>query len=178
MGADYKDDQDIQCCLVNALVDLMKEYPFDDITISEICYKAHVARATYYRYASGKHGKEYLLAFKLKNDYSKYLDIHNMQMGEHILGYVYENKELFTLLQKNKLLNVIVSFLKFANQNDKMKAVNPYLHAYSNFSYLGVIYQWVKDDFSKTPAEISMIIFNAYKKIVEDLYNPAEQPKE
>ncbi len=164
MCAQYKEEKHINHCLANALFKLMKKYPFDDITINEICYEAHIARATYYHYANGKHGKEDLLVFKLKDDYNKYLDHHNKQMGDDILDYVYESKELFTLLQRNKLSNVIISFLKYANQNDSLKAISSYLYAYANYSYLGVIYQWAKDGFQLTPTEITDAISAAHKE--------------
>ncbi len=161
-----KNNNQIKYCLANALVELIKEYPFDEITINEICNTAHVARATYYHYVNGKHGKENLLAYKVKNDYDEYIENHGKKIGDDILDYIYENKTLFTLLQKNGLSNVLISFLKYANKNNAMKTISPYLSAYVTFSYLGVIYQWIKDDFSKTPIEVATIIFNAYKEIL------------
>ncbi len=164
MCAQYKEEKHIKHCLANALVELMRQYPFDDITINEICYTAHVARATYYHHANGKHGKEDLLVFKLNDDYNKYLEHHNKQMGDDILEYVYESKEFFTLLQRNKLSNVIISFLKYANRNDSLKAISSYLYAYANYSYLGVIYQWAKDGFQLMPSEITTLILDAHKE--------------
>ncbi len=158
----------IKECLANGLVELMNNYPFDDITINEICYTAHVARATYYNYANGKHGKEDLLSFKVKRDYKEYIDKHGKQMGDDILNYIYENKTLFLLLQKNNLSNVIITFLKYANRNDSLQELSPYLSAYITFSYLGIVYQWVKDDFSIPPNEVSTVIYKAYEEIMKE----------
>ena len=45
----------IKKCIVDALISLMNEKAFDDITITEICTKACVSRMTYYRnYYNGR----------------------------------------------------------------------------------------------------------------------------
>ena len=49
-----KSNNFIKSCIVTALIELMKERDFDQITITEIANKAGVSRMAYYRYYTSK----------------------------------------------------------------------------------------------------------------------------
>ena len=163
----------IQYRLAQALYELSLNDNFDDITVNEICNAAHVARATYYHYVTGKHAKEQLLKFKIKQDYKEYLKKINKNNGDDILAYIYEHKDFFSMLYKNKLSNIIISFLKATNRPPEGQTLNGlFIQSYVTYGYLGVIYQWAKNDFQLTPTEVETIIYNKYKEILQGLLNP------
>jgi len=173
MGMSYKDEKIIKYCIASSLLNLMKKYSFDEITVSEICYNANVARPTYYNYVSGKHGKEELLAFKISREFDEYAKTHpsDPDGGERIFEFVYDNKEVFRLLHKNDLNNVIIDFLyhvcKISHESKMLGIMEGYIEYYVAFSYLGTMTYWDMNDYKQTPDEISSYIRHKYSEVIE-----------
>ncbi len=63
--------------LTQAMLDLLHEKPFNNITISEICDKAMVRRPTFYRHFQNK---EDLLLYLIRN---KRLDVQERMLGQN-----------------------------------------------------------------------------------------------
>lgn len=166
--ASYKEEKYIKTCMAEALLELMKEYPFDEITVNEICYTAHIGRATYYNYVNSKHGKEELISHKLKKDYDAYREKlikenhPKKYSADNVIYFVYENKELFKLIDSNHLSNCIIELIQYIISTNAEQREDMYLNSYVIFGYMGIIYQWLRSGFNKSPEEVNKTIANAY----------------
>ena len=172
MCAKYKEEQHIKYCLANALIKLMQSSPFEQITVNEICYTAHVGRATFYHYADGKQGKDDLLLFKLERDYDQYtarrrkMGLSKIDEGGDTFNFIYDNKECFSLLHRDQRSNVLIQFLLYAECGLNAEGDQAYLDYYLALGYLGLMQKWYQDNYSKTALEVASILFNKHAELV------------
>jgi len=74
-GSDF-----IRHCLIEALWQLMKEKPYEEIEAKEICGKAVVGRTTYYRYCGSREGKITLIQQEIDSDYLSFVKAHESEV--------------------------------------------------------------------------------------------------
>ncbi len=149
----------LKLCLADALIKLMETQDFELININAICKEADVGRTTFYRHLDNKRGKEELLVFKVKFEWKRYVEIHvdeaKKDKGFTLLKYIYENKRLFTLLNKNGLIIILMSLVEdLVTEGWEKDKKNSYLVAYFAYGYFGVIFQWIKYAFDETPEQV------------------------
>lgn len=174
MCAKYREEKHIKYCLASALLELMENYPFDEITVNEICYTAHVGRATFYNYASGKRGKDDLLIFKVERDFDQYVADRRIKGltksdadGGDTFNFIFDNRDTFRLLHKNQLSNVLIHFLRHAEGNPESTGDQAYIDSYLALGYLGIMEQWYREDYSKSALDVAYIIFNKHADLVK-----------
>lgn len=167
------------------LISLLKEKKINKITVSEICSKADINRATFYRY----YLDVYDLLDKIKDEFvSQLLEVSNnnnedtvSSFSKNLLYVFLQNKNLVKVLFNNKndlyFLNEIleVIFNKFKNKWKNNNLTDEEIKYASIFIFngsLGVINYWVQNNFEKDIDEICSIIENLsyngisiYKKI-------------
>lgn len=131
-----------KACLADALLQLMQEAPFETISVSQICARANVGRTTYYRHCDRRSGKEDLLVFKVQDAWAGYVREHPEEAardrGFAIACYVYEKRELFALLHRQKLLTVLMrAFEALVLDEDAGRAAAPTWRLFSPMATLG-----------------------------------------
>lgn len=184
MGTTYREEKHIKYCLASALIELMKQSSFEEITVNEICYEAHVGRATFYHYVKGKQGKEDLLSFKLERDFGSFVEKRRTahkgaaEEGGDILCFVYENRELFALLHRDRLTNVLVQFVMQAEVKNQPTGDEAFIAYYVTYGYLGVIRNWYETGFALKPVEVAAIIYNVYAEIVRGYIRKSQQEQQ
>lgn len=149
--------------ITNALLKLMKNHNFNELTIVDIVNEAKVSRVSFYRNFTSKEDviKKYL--DEITNNFIKESQIHNYRNDLKIYLTI-----LFTHLKNNvNFANVllkanIVHFIK--DEFDKMfsKDIINYKTAYGPYFFSGgiynVYYYWLSNGCMETPEEISNII--------------------
>lgn len=147
----------LKLCLADALIKLLYNMPYDDISINMICETAGVGRTTYYRHLDKRNGKEDLIVFKIIHDLNEYNEKHkeevNKDSGLALLNFIYENKKLFEELYKNNLVTVIMRIFDESTEWKKDRN-NSYLRAFFVYGYFGVIYEWIRYGFDEDPKEV------------------------
>lgn len=98
--------------ITKALLSLMLEKKFDDISVVDICEKALVTRATFYKYFEDKYHlascviqdyKEQVLQKQLENyEYTTPKQLY-MKIAEICLNFVESNSNILNILIKNEL---------------------------------------------------------------------------
>lgn len=89
-------------CLKNAFFELLKEKPFNKITVTEICKLADINRATFYKYYDNpedlldKIENEYIE--KLKDDIKKCVEEKKVPLYQFLFNDVKENFDFFKLV--------------------------------------------------------------------------------
>lgn len=159
--------------LTSALLELMKNKPFRDISISEIAAKADLSRRTFYRSFSSK---EEVICFHLQRIWStgvKKLSTDEDHSYEHTIRWYfelwYEHRELALLLYRNDLMALVLQEYNhlfrdvylmrkgnfpLAKQSEAMK----YALSYSAGGLLNVLWQWASEGMQKSPEEVTKLL--------------------
>lgn len=95
--------------LLDALIALIEEQPFDKITVTDICDRAMIHRTTFYKHFEDKY---HLLQFGIKEIQQQYNEEafsinQNATLKEHCLTIF---GTLLTLISNNKRLHILLSF--------------------------------------------------------------------
>ena len=165
--------------ITDALLKLMQEHPYDEISVKQILLESKLARKTFYRNFDSK--DDVLMSLFRKN-LREYFDIVNNARGD-VLTTIFEfadrNRQLLLLLDKNELLPIFLNCLNeyFASllvlQN---KELNPFAKLFEGLDseYLlrlnigavwNVISLWVRDGMKDDPEEIKQSVRQYLKRI-------------
>ncbi|MDR3292482.1 MAG: TetR family transcriptional regulator C-terminal domain-containing protein [Clostridiales bacterium] len=153
-----------------ALIELMNEMPYEDITVTDICQKACVVRKTFYRNFNAKGDVvQYILddAFKL---FSSTLDLSHTDIRnilEKIYTHIKEKGKFIVLLVQNGLVRFVqktmVDFINAEKLYEKLKAQNikeehlKYLSTQIAVIFVGMVETWAETGFVETPNELAEI---------------------
>lgn len=164
--------------LTNALLELMKDKPFHEISISEIAEKADLSRRTFYRFFSSK---EEVICFHLGTiwrtgalQFSADKDHSYFHTIRWYLELWYEHKDLALLLYRNDLISLLLQEYNhlfhevylmrkgnypLAKQPEAMK----YALSYSIGGLTNILWQWAGDGMQKSPEEIANLLLTAIR---------------
>ena len=167
----------VKKCIVDALIILMNEKEFDDISITEICTKAGVSRMAYYRnyYTKKDIILEYLKdiaenfkkeshSWQEKNEYTNKNVIHFL--FTYFKNYAYFIKTL----RKANLSGLLQEYLNYylENETNILKKDNSY-EKYHLYSYAGALFnvymKWIDNDMKESIDEMTEIFCKANKYI-------------
>ena len=163
-----------QSIIKESFINLLKNKDIKKITVSEICQKADINRATFYRY----YLDVYDLLDKIEEDFVNELKLASVDKINYTVGTF--AKDLLTTFTKNKdlakilyytnnnstyFLNDIMS-LAYEKCKTKWQKDIPnlpsedieYAASYIFNGALGIINYWILNDFDKTIDEIAKII--------------------
>lgn len=155
----------MKLCLADALIKLMQSQPFEAIHVNAICEKADVGRTTFYRHFDRKNSKEDLLLFKIDYEWERYANEHEEAAKDKgaVLTNIYENRNLFSLLNKHGLVTTIMKTMEKLIPGGKIYDKQAsYLMSFFIYGYFGIIYQWIKYDFDETPEQIQKHISDTF----------------
>lgn len=158
--------------ITDALLILMKNHPYNEITIKQILLESKLARKTFYR---NFESKDDVLLSLLRRILEEYFDIINNARG-NVLDTIFEfadrNRELLMLLDRNDMLYVVLQSLNafsavmLENQN---KVLNPFSKLFDglNQEYLvalnigavwNVISLWIHRGMKQSPENVKKTI--------------------
>ena len=155
--------------LANALLSLMEEKKFQEISIKEIAERADLSRRTFYRVFETK---EDPLIWHLNALYEEFLTLLRQQKCRQFqevlalyLSFWYQHAHLFALLKRSELLPFILNqYLRvFPDVFKIVKGDYPlsqhtdalaYAMAFSAGGLLSVLVKWGDEGMKKTPDEI------------------------
>ncbi len=147
--------------LAKALLVLMEQYDFREITITQLSQEAGLSRKTFYRLFKGK---EELINFYFENLYKECLMQIKSQRLQHYwevvqcyFDFCEERKELLLLLKRNNLLVLlfegsykysfkVFEYVRSKETADIYSAFLPYLLAYSVGGMYSMLLKWVEND--------------------------------
>lgn len=145
--------------LAQALLTIMEQYDYREITITQISQEAGLSRKTFYRLFKGK---EELLDFyfgKLFQEYQTQIQVRRPERYWDVVqcyfDFCEERKELLFLLRQNNLLGAffeasyqysfaVFSYVRSAETVDIYAKFLPYLLAYSVGGMYSMALKWVE----------------------------------
>lgn len=159
--------------MVDALIQLSKEKPMSEITISEITEKAQVARMTYYR---NYNSKEDILKKQLADIITEFKEETNhfdgSKFGEYenikkCFMYFEKYQEFFRTLinvgMADALLEGINEYLLYTYYNDESDDIEYYtLLAYSG-SLFNMYVAWLSNNCSDKIEKMTDILYRIYR---------------
>ena len=116
--------------LNNAFAELIKEKPFEDISINELCNKADVRRATFYKHFKDKYDfvTEYIGFLRITYDSRpttvSHLDDainYYVNYSKRVVEYINNNEPLVKSLLASNILHIIIGLIAEKNYRDTCK---------------------------------------------------------
>jgi len=166
-----------------ALLHLMKQYPYQDITVKQIVYEAGIAHKTFYRNFSSKNDVLDAYINCIMNDYVNQLkELKNCKMPDIldvIFSFYQEYQAVLLLLYNNNLSHLLLNkWNTFIPEiHDELVGKDkPFYQKYNelNLSYIlafnigaiwNIIIKWIANDMKETPDEIKNTIIAYLKEI-------------
>lgn len=155
--------------MVRALLTLMEQYDYKEITVTQITQEAQLSRKTFYRLFSEK---DEILALFFEGLFHecftqiKALKVqHYWDVVQVFFDFWEERKDLLSLLQKNNLLQrvfeqsyqysmQIFEFVHSKEIADSLSLPLPYMLAYSVGGMHSMLLKWVEKDMNIPSAEL------------------------
>ncbi|KHD37527.1 AcrR family transcriptional regulator [Clostridium acetobutylicum] len=158
--------------IIEAMLKLLAEKPYEKITITEIAYTAQLGRRTFYRNFDSKEDVLDMYIKGLIDEYinllkNEYLTIHN---GAKVY-FTFWSKHLdfLILMEKNNLLHLLLQRFnqylpmihKEVNEN-KIEKFNDrmleYVLFFSAGGFWNILVKWLQDGAKETPDDMAMLI--------------------
>ncbi|MCI5511986.1 MAG: TetR/AcrR family transcriptional regulator [Eubacterium sp.] len=161
----------LKLCLADALLKLMEEQDFSEISVNAICKTADIGRTTFYRYFGGRNSKEEVLIFKITYEWEIYRQKHEDEVkrdqGYAMSCYVYENRKVFSLIYRHHLTGVLLdAFARLTTQGEMVGREQSYLQSFFVCGYFGIMYQWIRYGFDETPEQVQRHIAETFASAV------------
>ena len=158
--------------ITQALLALMREHPYSEITVKQIILEAQLARKTFYR---NYESKDDVLISLIKETLHNYYDIVNTGLGDvlsTVFSFAEKNKEILLLLDKNNMLHIVLQcmneygpllrreFVSEANPFNKLfeGLDSDYLMAFNIGAFWNVISMWIHNGMKEKPEDIMSMI--------------------
>lgn len=149
--------------ITSALIELMAKYPFDEISISQICQEAQVGRASFYRNYDSKRDvlEKYLIVLiqKWGKEFEDTGDIN--AFSETLLKHYYKHRDFYLLLYRRGLSAMIYDNLRAACKLDEAQS-NPERYGKSMFAGMlfGWLDEWMRQGMPESPEELILLTAN------------------
>ncbi len=164
--------------ITEALLLLMRQYPYNEISVKQILIESKLARKTFYRNFESKDDVLLSIVRKDLKAYFTVVDSGNEDVLETIFSFVEKNREMLLLLDKNDMLHVVLQCMNEYLPMHKMGKVsdtNPFVHLFEGLDseYLialntgaiwNVISCWVHQGMKDDPGYVKDTIRQYLKK--------------
>ena len=164
--------------LRTALIELMQEKPFNEITFKEICEQADLNRTTFYLHYTD----QFALLADVENEvYQKTLEtLKNVKpaadapgMIETFLNYIKSNASLFRILFvdadsegfRSRFIQNMLNHLRFNIPLSCAAEEEPYLLCFLMQGSVPMIMEWIKRGFDMEPGQLAALIFRACNRV-------------
>ena len=152
----------------DALLTLMKKYPYKDITIIQVCQEAQIVRQTYYRNFNSKDDiLKYYLDNMVRQYFTDYYTAEDVQAQlQTFFSYMLQHREFLLLTSENGLFFMIdeaisVNITKFLNFYQLSTIEDPkfekYVTGFIASTICSLLSLWVDNGFTESPEVLSQL---------------------
>ena len=174
--------------ITEALASLMKESPYDEISVKQILLESGLAKKTFYR---NFESKDDVLISKIRSELREYFSVVDGGKADvltTIFAFSKKNKDLLLILDRNDMLHVV---LKCMNENirshtkGQVSETNPFIQLFDGLDseYLialnigavwNVISFWVHGGMKESPEHVRDTIYQYLTRLDPSVcYNPS-----
>ncbi|MGL4740688.1 MAG: TetR/AcrR family transcriptional regulator [Sarcina sp.] len=150
-----------------AMFEILKEKNFDNISITEICAKAQIARKTFYRNFNNK--EEVIQATidlklsEFNNDGILEQVKHPSNLTEKYFEFWYERRDFLKILYEKNLFTILNykydvymrQLRKKFNANEEDSIELEYFLKFISGGFWNVLQTWIRRDFKESPQEMT-----------------------
>ena len=151
-------------CIYEALWELLKQYPYNSITITQIAQKAGVSRNAIYR---NFESKDMIIRKRLLEGYRNFVKKMNSSQISTYKEYVYfvfeqmcANKDIAETLIKADLSEFLLESFGYIKGSFKTNTENEFYENYRICGALFVYITWILNGCNETPQQLADIIIH------------------
>ncbi len=152
--------------LTGSMLELLKEKPISEISVSELCNMAGVGRTSFYRNYEGKEDivKAYMKA--LSHDWADQCkgtpDLPVSETVRIMFSHFEANRDFYSLLNRRGLVYLLKDIiLELCGFNPEQEMAAAYSSAYVAFFLYGWIEVWFRRGMKETSEELAAALENA-----------------
>lgn len=167
--------------ITEALMTLMRKYPYSEITVKQIILEAKLARKTFYRNFDSK---DDVLCSVIRGVLREYFEIVDSRRGEvlpTIFSTAEKYRELLLILDKNNMLHMTLYCINEyvpRLRSEKMTGSNPFIRLFegANPEYLmalnigaawNVIALWIHKGMTDAPEQVMLSMEKYFQNMAE-----------
>ena len=150
----------VKARITQAAIELLKEKPLADISISEIIGQAQVSRNSFYRNYSEKedilrtHIRQLFLTWKA--DYEKSGKNTNQDLYCSLFEHLKENAPFYLLLRERQLFRLFQeTFLELNSPAPDQDNIIAYVISFVSYGTYGWIDEWMKRGMQESPQQMA-----------------------
>lgn len=153
-------------CIADNLIKLMKEKPYERITIDEIARAAGVGRSTYFRHFSSK---AEILTYKIERFWELKSEELNLQErnkfdinnAKAFFEINYMQKDDLKIIYSAGIQSVLFdAFNKIMISHYDDSTTDKYTGCFYAYGLFGLLDNWIERDFKETPKEMAKLFKN------------------
>lgn len=168
----------------DALLSLMRQHPYRDITITQICQEAQVVRQTYYR---NFEVKDDILEYHLDGLFKQYFEGYYtgkdaLSQLRDFFGFMLQNREFLQLVSRNDLFFMINRTItqnvarfwglwEIANLSDP--ATERYITGFIAETVCSLLSLWVENEFLESVEWMSALAERLLSGLHADVHTPS-----
>lgn len=149
-------------CIYEALWELLKQYPYNTITITQIANKAGVSRNAIYR---NFESKDLIIKKRLMEIHNEFIyTLNNDEYSSYeeyisiVFNYLCAKKDIALVLVKANLSEFLIESFLYVKGQYKSDTKNNLYENYRIGGLLSVYLTWLLTDCKETPQELSSIV--------------------
>lgn len=148
--------------ICNTLINLLKEKELDKLTVKEVCLKAEVGRASFYRYYNSLGEVLFKNSLKLMMEWETQLE-EDPQMSadrlfETLFSHFQVHKEFYSILYRYQQTQVILDTIKDKIElTENIPNESAYGKSFFAYAIFGWINEWISRGMSESPAQLNQL---------------------
>ncbi|MDE7171390.1 MAG: TetR family transcriptional regulator [Oscillospiraceae bacterium] len=146
--------------ITDGLLELMKETPFEEITISDIVRKAGVGRASFYRHFDSKEAVvRHHMARLLKEWGREFEAIGKLEeLGPSLLRHFYGHRYFYLLLHRCGMSHYLLEAIRETMELDHKSDQEVYPLSWFAGGLYGVVDEWMRRGMSTLPEDMEAML--------------------
>ena len=142
--------------IMSAILALMAERPYEEISISDIVLRAQVGRSSFYRHFNSR---EDVVRRHMKAILEKWGEEFEAlgrpeELGPSLLRHFYGNREFYLLLHRSGLGSLLLEAIRGAMELDRKPDQEAYPLSWFAGGLYGLVDEWLRRGMTATPEQL------------------------
>lgn len=153
--------------LSQTLIQLLQEKDLHNLTVKEVCLKAQIGRASFYRYYFSLEDVLSQQSHRLMQEWGREFEANPQSTPDRVFQSLFqhfqEHKEFYSILYRYQLTQVIVDTIK---EKIELTADLPNDIAYAIFGWIN---EWISRGMLESPSHLNQIFKDQSRIILETI---------
>ncbi len=154
--------------ITNALLDLLKEKPFSDISVSELTNRAGIGRVSFYRNYQNKEDILKEESDRLIKEWGKLYESNPESAPETLFPSLFdfyrEHRDFYSTLYTSGLSSIMMDTILSTSQiTPEMQNLEAYMKSFWAYGIYGWLIEWIKRGMTESGKELSTLFTLTHK---------------